>query len=43
MITGIEPFNVLPSSDTANDSFYSDSDLWKDPVINGTTFTRSAG
>lgn len=43
MITGIEPFNVLPSSIVANDSFYSDSDLWKDPVINGTTFTRSAG
>lgn len=43
MITGIEPFNALPSSIVANDSFYSDSDLWKDPVINGTTFTRSAG
>ena len=43
MITGIEPFNVLPSSIVANDSFYSDSNLWKDPVINGTTFTRSAG
>lgn len=43
MITGIEPFNALPSSIVANDSFYSDSDLWKDPIINGTTFTRSAG
>ena len=43
MITGIEPFNALPSSIVANDSFYSDSDLWKDPVINGTTFTRSDG
>lgn len=43
MITGIEPFNVLPSAIVANDSFYSDSDLWKAPVVSGTTFTRFAG
>ena len=43
MLTGIEPFNVLPSAIVANDSFYSDSGLWKAPVVNGTTFTRSAG
>jgi len=43
MLTGIEPFNVLPSAIVANDSFYSDSGLWKAPVINGTAFTRFAG
>lgn len=43
MLTGIEPFNVLPSAIVANDSFYSDSGLWKAPVVNGTTFTRFAG
>lgn len=43
MITGIEPFNVLPSKITANDSFYNDSGLWDDPELHGTSFNRFAG
>lgn len=43
MITGIEPFNVLPSLIMASDSFYDDSTLWKDPELHGTNFTRATG
>lgn len=43
MITGIEPFNVLPSRVVISDSFNSDSDVWKAPELHGTSFVRSAG
>ncbi len=43
MLTGIEPFNVLPSAVVVCDSFYDDSGFWKDQEDYGTIFSRFTG